>query len=219
MRLEDVLNARAAFARWSANKERILSIAQHAFPPEHPLRKATGFALFGDVLGAFRVACDGAACSLCDLLGEAAFAQQVGCAPTELFYGGTSLRALAPDAPWDAAAACPQYGQWLGLWDLSAFSEMEWSTRAWMDAARALTSLPRIHQKLETCERRWSESWRMALLTLRGIRVDLRQIAALETALRRRGLPADISAIVLAFLVAWPQAVACGHRQKRRRIT
>ena len=94
--LEDVLNAHIAFRRWTANKERILSIAQHAFPPEHPIRKSAVFALCGDVLGAFRVACDGAACSLCDQLGEEAFTRELGCGPTAMFYGGMSLRSLAP---------------------------------------------------------------------------------------------------------------------------
>ncbi len=216
--LSHILHARTAFQRFCINKERILTVVGHWFPSKHPLAVAAVRACFGDPLGAFRLIADNSACEACNSLGEEAFSQAAGAPPTDLFYG-SSLRALAPDAP-PTTSPWLRHGQWLGLWDLAAFTEAVYAAEAFMHAARAMTSLPRARTKLDRCERRWRESWRKIMVALQGVTIDLRDVVVIEMALHRRGLPSDLSAQVFEFLASWPQAVTDARpKWKRRRLS
>ena len=212
--LSHILHARTAFQRWCVNKERILTVVRHGFPSKHPLAVAAVRACFGDPLGAFRLIADNSACEACISLGEEAFSQAAGAPPTDLFYG-SSLRALAPDAP-PTTSTWLRHGQWLGLWDLAAFSEAAYAAEVFMHAARAMTSLPRARTKLDRCERRWRETWRKMMVALQGVTIDLRDVVVVEMALRRHGLPSDLTVRVLEFAASWPQSVAARNRKRRR---
>ena len=207
--VEDVLRARAAYTRWYATRAHVLAIAGHTFPGTHPLRVTVEGALFGNALGAFRVAADGTACRACDVLGDEAFCRAAGRAPTALFYG-----APVPEATRPANAP---HSQWLALCELQALGDIVGCAESFMGAARALTTLPRTRAELDRCETHFRDAWRRALVALGGVRVDLRGLFVLEMALRRR-VPVEVSSSILRFLVDWPQAVDDGPRRKRRRI-
>ena len=215
-RLRAILQSHRCFLEFCSAKEAVLGFVEHLFPPHHPLRIATVCALAGDPLSAFRLMADNACCCLCDALGDAEFAEKCeGRASTEFFYG-SSLKALVAGEN----VARPSHGlhsQWLTLEEWSSIVELAHVAQAFMKSVRLLTTpLPRVLGKLDACEARFTSSWRETLQTLRGVRVDTRQLLMVDMALRRR-LPGEVSQIVLRLLVKFPIAVDDPPQVRKRR--
>jgi len=54
------------------------------------------------------------------------------------------------------------------------------------------------------------------MVALQGVTIDLRDVVVVEMALRRHGLPSDLTVRVLEFAASWPQPVAARNRKRRR---
>ena len=112
----------------------------------------------------------------------------------------------------------PRHSQWLSLADFTFMLDTIYHAEAFMDSARALTSIPRIKAKLDNTEQRFRASWERALMELRGAGIAAHALAVVETELRRVGLPAEIASIVQKMLVGWPVSIADPPPRKRRRL-
>ena len=217
--VEPILRAHELFVAWCSHKETVLATVAHVYPPQHGLRIAVSRALCGDPLSFGRLLADNAACLACSALGVEEFTRLTGAqACTELFYG-SSLRALVAG---DAAPKAPPHGrhsQWLTLEEWVVITDLARLAEVFVSSAHALTGLPRVTRKLDVCERRWLDSWGKALRALRGVSVDTRALRIIEMALRRRGLPSDVSALIRRLFVSWPRAMDDAPRTKRRRAS
>ena len=212
-----LLRAHALFVKWRRHKHAVLRLVEHLFTENHHLRIAICCALCGDPLAQFTLQADDAACRLAVAVGDSEFARLCGGRATELFYGAPP-RALSEAEP--ATMSHRRHSQWLRLTDYIAIIDAEHYARAFMDSVRALTALPRITAKLDSCESCFGGSWRHVLAALRGVRKDLASACDIDLVLRRRGLPANISHEILALVVEWPQTIDQidqAHRKKRRR--
>ena len=215
MDVAQLLGAREQFSRWRRQKAIVLSAVEHLFPPKHALRVAVCKALCGDPLAACTLQADDAACRACDVMGEDEFRRHSGGLPcTQLFYGSKAGMDTADLPPQKQ----PLHAQWLGLEDVVAIADIAHHAQGFADSVRALAHLPRARARIDACEARFLETWRLALEALRHAEIDLSGAFAMGVALRRSDLPPDICRQILGLAVPWPQFAGDVPARKRRRM-
>ena len=183
------LLARDAYIRWCKQRDACLGMIEQRLPRRSRLRTALMRVLTPQVLSAFRVEADGAACSFADYHGDSVFSSMGINAATSVFFGP---RVRSSDLGTQAQSP----GCALGLPEILMILDADSCARGFMNSVRELPAVLNAGGRLDACARRYEVDYERAISCLKEQRLDGEASHACSVYFRK-ALPADVGSRII----------------------